>query len=519
MPRKRKMTKLIEQRAHEIYPSAKKMRLRTRLYALRWRAYDRIAMRKKTPPVVASSYKEFFTKFAERARAAKAARGERPVVVMVGGIAGAGKTTLSNRLKFVTENLYPDKKPRVVVISLDSYFKPRHKYKVKKGGREIEVSKIGVREVKPGVFRGGKVIDGEFDNPKASDLKRATAEIRALKDGKKIRTMQRDVSTGKIREVEIDGSKIDFLIVEGLYTLHAPLAKLGDVNIGVQASLGQQFLVRSTRDIQKRKREPTPTARKFAERAPYQKAFVIPTLKNADLIIDVEKARVSPGTREFMVWLGKPRREPEEAVFLNEIGLDHMRNRWRKIVREGKLEVVKGENDYERLSKVERIAKSNDPNAARILSNTLLVDPWWKVRSQCAESLANIKRRLKPAELSKIRRSLEKGLLEDMDWRVRAQCAETMAYIFGKEAVPSLAKALRKKGMHRLGILNALRDIGVYNPLAKRQKKLEPYIKGKIPSIQKLTEEAWRYFSEHPEVEMPKRYRKIFEDAGYIDVL
>ncbi len=326
----------INQRLQAIYPSAKRMSLRTRLSAVNWRAIDWMARRRKSPPVVTSSYKKFFAEFASRARAVKKERKGKPVVVLVGGIAGAGKTTLTRRLKQVAENIYSNRKPTVETISLDSYFKPRHKYKVKKGGREREVSKIGVREIKPGVFRGGRVIDGEFDNPRASDLDRARAEIKALKEGKTIKTMQRDVSTGRMREVEIDGSKIDFLIIEGLYTLHAPLAKLGDINLGVQASLGQQFLVRSTRDIQKRKRKPTPTARKFAERAPYQKAFVIPTLKNADLVMDVEKSGIAPGGREFMVWLGKPKRGEEEAVFFDEIGLDHKRNKLEKTHKKAK---------------------------------------------------------------------------------------------------------------------------------------------------------------------------------------
>ncbi|GEM_PF-4980403 len=311
------------QRPYKIYPSPKPMRAVTKARALGWRARNFLLPARAR--LVTSDYKNFYSHFARQAKMKiKEAQSERrPVIILVGGIAGAGKTTIAKRLDLIMKNLYPYEKLKGVQISLDSYFKPRAKVKVKRFGREREVSKIGVREVKPGVFKGGRVIDGEFDNPRASDLKRARSEISVLRSGGTIRTKQRDVSTGKMTAKKIDGSKLDFVIIEGLYSLHAPLAKLGDIRIGVQASLGQQFLVRSSRDIVKRKREPTEVARKFAERAPYQKRFVLPTLQNAEMVIDTETSGSPRDEKIFGKWLSEIKTTPEKQAFLGEIGLDH----------------------------------------------------------------------------------------------------------------------------------------------------------------------------------------------------
>ncbi len=313
------------ERPYKIYPSPKPMKAITKARALGWRTRDFLSPMRASWAF--SDYKSFYSKFASRAKTEieKARAEHRPVIILVGGIAGAGKTTISKRLDLIMKNLYPNNKPKGVQISLDGYFKPRAKVKVKSFGREREVSRIGVRETKTGV-RGGRVIDGEFDNPQASDLKRARSEITTLRSGGTIKTKQRDVSTGEMQARSINGSKLDFVIVEGLYPLHAPLAKLGDIRIGVQSSLGQQFMVRSNRDISERKREPTEVARKFAERAPYQKRFVLPTLQNADMIIDTEASGSMTDKKIFDKWVLEIKDTPKKQAFLSEIGLDHFEN-------------------------------------------------------------------------------------------------------------------------------------------------------------------------------------------------
>jgi uridine kinase len=505
---RRKVLSDLEERSRTVYPGAKKMMPSTRARGVAWRAKDRLAMLRKPAPEVFSDYRAFYRGLAPKLAEAHSRKGSGPVVIMVGGIAGGGKTTIAGRLALVAENLFPDRKANVKVVSLDSYFKPRANVKVKSFGRARQISRIGVIETKQGP-KGGRVIDGEFDNPRASDLKRAIEEISRLRQGGTIETSQRDVSTGQTSKKEIDGSKIDFIIVEGLYTLHSPLARLGDLRIGVQASLGQQFLVRASRDITARQREPTDVARKFAERAPYQRAFVVPTLGNADMVMDVEKAGLKPGSRDPAkaiqdeIWAMSVKESPMLDVFIEDIGLDHARNRWRKLAEnEAKKPVpsiILGANDFKRLSRANSLGTlDKERNATGLLANTMLADPYWKVRQACAKSLEtkHLRKALPAAMKPAVMDSLKKAIFSDADWRVRAQAVSSHAHIFGKEAFKDLVRVLNEGGNERLAAGQALDYLGFFRLGGVPAPELLGKLKDRGLTLYGLEEEAakkWGY--------------------------
>jgi uridine kinase len=495
--------KELAKRSDTIYPTAKRMRISTRARSLAWRTRDRLAMRRKSPPKVIDRYIDFYKYVIERAREERAAKKTPgPVVIIIGGIAGGGKTTLARGLQIATERLYPKKTMKTQAISLDSYFKPRANVKVKSFGRARQISRIGVIETKQGP-KGGRVIDGEFDNPIASDLKRAIQEIATLKAGGSITTKQRDVSTGQITTKTIDGSKLDFLIIEGQYTLHEPLAKLGDVKIGTQASLGQQFQVRGTRDIDERNRPPTDVARKFAERAPYQRSFVISTLGNAEIVMDVEKANEELG---FKPRLGdRPPKIVAELItrgagvrmddFIDFIGLDHKRNTWRKLVKKeaGKKEpsIVLEPVDYKRSLDVLGTKKIS------VLTNSLFVDPYWQVREACAEALLRQHAKITEKERPKVYRALKHAIFKDPVWNVRATAISTFSAIFWRSGLKDLARVLDEGGNERLSAALHLEEMGFFVS-GKPTPELEALLKDKSITIKKLEDEArsWGYAPE-----------------------
>ncbi len=304
----------LEQRLDREYPAPEKLGFKTLLRRFLWKNLNKLGSLRRKPPTRTSDYKRFYQwVILKTAKKLLETGGKRPVVIMIGGIAGAGKTTLSDRLAYTFTEIFRPLGVRVATISLDGYFKPREKIPVvdKRTGEVVKViSKIG-----------GKVIPGEYDNPAASDLRRAKRDIEKIRSGQEVVLNLRDVKTGKFRKVRIPAG-VDIVIIEGLYTLHKPLAELGDIKIGLMASLGDQFKVRATRDIIERAREPTDVARKFVSREILQRDFVLPTLKNADIILD--RAAKPLGGIDLETWLLAVPGNPNFLKFLRELGIEKM---------------------------------------------------------------------------------------------------------------------------------------------------------------------------------------------------
>ncbi|MCD6246910.1 MAG: HEAT repeat domain-containing protein [Candidatus Diapherotrites archaeon] len=443
----RDIRRIVEE-ASAKYKLGRKMPIKTRLFARAWRLRNYTASLKRHTPLKAKNVLEFYSYYLPAVRHALRKPRAGPVVVAIGGIAGSGKTTLAKQLAEVTKRLHAGRELKVLTISLDSYFLPRAEVEIKdRHGRVIRKERrIGVEQTPSGEFRGGRRIDGEFDNPKASDLRKAIADLENFKKGKKVTLRERDVVTGKISYRTIDPRKYDVIIVEGLFTLHAPLASKADVRIGLASTIGQQFLARSRRDIEERKRAPNGVATKFIERAPYQRAFVLPTLVNADILIDVTNFRKSKYARAMPVRDAMYRTSFEEL--LQDLGLvsDYRRHPgWKKRTGNGKTPgLIPGRTYAERKAWLEEAIKNRSPKNIKIIRNTLLRDADTALRESCAEALGMLKDKGSFE-------ALKEAIFEDPSWGVREAAIKALWESQTPEKyIPVLAEVLIRGGPEKL---------------------------------------------------------------------
>lgn len=293
-----------------VYPKPEKMGFRIWLERFIWRNTPRVGFLKSKAPIYTTDYLNFYRwVFLNTAKAMLKTKRKRPVIIAIGGVAGSGKTTLANRLAYATLDIFEPLGIKVRIISLDGYFKPREKTEIKdaRGWVIKVVSKIN-----------GRVIPGEFDNPQASYLNQALQDLKSLREGKSVVRKLWDVKRQRFEETKLEPA--DVIIVEGLYTLHRPFAKIADIRIGLLTSLGNQLLVRSSRDIQERGRNPTDVARKFVSREILQRDFVLADVrKNAEIILETGAKPLSGP--ELEKWFLAERGNIQYYNFLRELGL------------------------------------------------------------------------------------------------------------------------------------------------------------------------------------------------------
>ena len=196
----RDIRKIVEE-ASAKYKLGRKMPIKTRLFARAWRLRNYTASLKRHTPLKAKNVLAFYSYYLPAVRHALRKPRAGPVVVAIGGIAGSGKTTLAKQLAEVTKRLHAGRELKVLTISLDSYFLPRAEVEIKdRHGRVIRKERrIGVEQTPGGEFRGGRRIDGEFDNPKASDLRKAIADLENFKKG-----IYNAIVTSKVLDEGID---------------------------------------------------------------------------------------------------------------------------------------------------------------------------------------------------------------------------------------------------------------------------------------------------------------------------
>ncbi len=462
----------IKEEAKKLYAIGKKMPPKTRLYSKLWAMHNYFHAKRRHVPIRTGSLREFYGHYLTRLRYELKNRRFRPVIVSVGGVAGVGKTTTVKQIKAITERLHADKAVRVVTLSLDSYFRPRAPVKVrdKKGNIRYE-SRIGVKQLETGEFVGGKKIDGEFDNPSASDLKKAINDLRRIREGKPVLLEMRDVKTGRITTAALNPRDIDVLIVEGLFALHAPLAAKADITIGLEGTVGQQFEARGKRDVQERKRDVEGVARKFIERAPYQSAFVLPTLANAELILNAKEARKPkpPRARQgkkpgFMLEeAGWSTAKPGSIYFeemLKELGLATDKQRltgWRDRTGTGRTPgLVPGRTQSERENWIKRKMKSPSDKDIKVLERTLLKDRDGGIRRRCAEALGKIR-------AVWTGRSLERAIFQDPSYEVRVSAMQALVNTEDPRSyIPVLVKVLKKGGREKIDALLLLDRAGFW---------------------------------------------------------
>ncbi len=191
-----------------------------------------------------------------------------PVIVLVGGGGAAGKTTFTKKLS--------------------RYLKARAE---EKGIKEFSVKKLDLDNYfLPIELIGNRASDGKYDNPRNSDLVRARANIKWLRDGGPEQTIpEHDRKEHKLSQQrfkygnEFRGATV--LIVEGLYTLCPILQDLGHVKIYIDASPLDRAKGRVWRDINVRKRNERHVTEMLLGREQYHQTFVEPTQSIAMFIV------------------------------------------------------------------------------------------------------------------------------------------------------------------------------------------------------------------------------------------
>ncbi|MBI5177212.1 hypothetical protein HY995_03960 [Candidatus Micrarchaeota archaeon] len=291
----------------KIQPTAQKMGIRTKMQAFKWRLSPQIgwpSSRTITTRSILNFYRYALLRVIESSMKPRTG----PVIIAMGGVSRSGKSVVSKRLEIILNEVFGPKS--ALLLSGDGYFKERRTVEKTRWGKAVEEDVIG-----------GKKIDGQFDNPAASDLKKLKRDMRTLGQGLPIKVALYDNDKKKyLPEQTINPNGLKVVIVEGLYSLHPSIARLADVRLGTIASLGRQFVNRYVEDIRgERKRPPIHVAKNFIERHPHQRAFVLPTLNNAEVLLHIGKQL---GTTEYEAYLTSLPYSFQYRQLLKKLGIE-----------------------------------------------------------------------------------------------------------------------------------------------------------------------------------------------------
>ena len=304
LERAREKHRDIQKRIETIFPEPEKISTLTRLYAFYWARKPRLGLLKGKKPIITNDLRIFYKWFiAKMARKIMKKKHKGPIIALIGGISASGKTTISRRLALLSRALFADNL-KAEFVSLDDYFKERVITEKKDRKGNIAESRKRI---------GGKNIEGEFDNPRASRLGLVKKKLASLRNGgtEEFITTNPKLNSGEENYKEkkqLNWKNCDLLIVEGLYPLERSFARLGDIRVGVITSLPEQFEHRMERDTASppkgRGKSKMHVIHRLVSRSWFQKKFPATTLKNADLILDFSKHRSDQGDIEY--WLRSP---------------------------------------------------------------------------------------------------------------------------------------------------------------------------------------------------------------------
>eukprot|EP00892_Ulva_mutabilis_P001750 jgi/Ulvmu1/11576/UM079_0019.1 len=167
--------------------------------------------------------------------------------VGVGGASGSGKTTFTDRLKKVMNN--------VVVLSMDMY------------------------------NDGSKVLENNFDDPRIIDFHHLHQNIEDLQAGKSTKVPIYDFKQSKrvgYRDVAAPESRV--IIIEGIYALSQRIASLLDLKVAITGGVHFDLVKRVMRDIQRSGQAAGEVIQQVSETVfPMYKAFIEPDLNTAEI--------------------------------------------------------------------------------------------------------------------------------------------------------------------------------------------------------------------------------------------
>ncbi len=184
------------------------------------------------------------------------ASSNKPVVVLIAGGSGSGKTSFANELK-------AEFGEKAIIMSLDDYYYgPKYIDELSKSGAKIN-----------------------FDQPESVDLDRAASDLEKLLAGGSINKTIYDFSDGPYKYETIVPH--DIIIVEGLFALNQKLEKYGDLKIFIDTSKHDRLIRKLLRDLERTTWPSTRILGYTIETVePMYEKYVEPTKTNSDLIIN-----------------------------------------------------------------------------------------------------------------------------------------------------------------------------------------------------------------------------------------
>jgi uridine kinase len=194
---------------------------------------------------------------------------KRSLVIGIAGISGSGKSTIARALAAELKS--------AAVVELDSYY------------RDLSHLRMAERELQ------------NFDHPDALDSAGLIADLALAIQGEAIFCPTYDfvthTRTGKGKQLAVQ----EFLIVEGLLTLHWPELRANfGAKIFVEIANETAFERRLRRDIRDRGRTPESVRQQYEKSVwPMAEQFVLPSREHAELVVS-GVAPIENSVREIM---------------------------------------------------------------------------------------------------------------------------------------------------------------------------------------------------------------------------
>ena len=189
-------------------------------------------------------------------------------IIGIAGASGCGKTYLANKLK---KALMSSGVNDVQILSCDNYYIPSQG---------------------PGRHPEGY----NFDLPETINLDGVGKDLERLKNKEEIKVPKYDFEKSKVVGISniIDGSKVNVLIVEGLYTLYNEKIR-NNLDLKIFTILDPELCLarRLLRDVSERNTSFQDTLKLYENQVkPAYMAYAEPTKKFADMMVSTDKAEM-----------------------------------------------------------------------------------------------------------------------------------------------------------------------------------------------------------------------------------